>query len=167
METVYRMGLGTDIHAFAPQRKCIIGGVEIPHSMGLAGHSDADVLYHAIADALLGAVGLEDIGHYFPDNNPAHKNMDSSLIVLKAAQLVAAKGGEIINLDCVIMAQVPKIGPYRESIKANICRLLNVESSQVAVKATTTEHLGFVGRKEGILAQCVVSVKAPIRLLEV
>ena len=137
-----RTGLGMDVHAFAPGRKLILGGVDIPHHQGLDGHSDADVLAHAISDALLGAVRGGDIGKLFPDTDPAYKDADS----------LKLRGFEIIDVDSVIAAQAPKLSPYREQMRENLAAAMGVPVENVGVKATTTEHLGHEGREEGITA---------------
>lgn len=152
------IGLGYDVHAFAPDRKLILGGVEIPHTQGLDGHSDADVLLHAIADALLGATRLGDIGKLFPDTDPAYKDADSMKLLSAVADLVKKEGFQIIDLDCVIAAQAPKLSPYRDEMRGNIARACGIAEENVGLKATTTEHLGFEGREEGISAQAVTLV---------
>lgn len=153
-----RIGLGYDVHAFAPGRKLILGGVQIEHTQGLDGHSDADVLLHAIADALLGATRLGDIGKLFPDTDPAYSGADSLKLLEAVADLVAEKGFEILDVDCVIAAQAPKLSPYRDAMRENIASACHISSDNVGVKATTTEHLGFEGREEGISAQAVALV---------
>ncbi len=153
-----RIGLGLDAHAFAPQRKLILGGVEIPHHQGLDGHSDADVLAHAIADALLGAIRAGDIGKLFPDTDPAYKGADSLKLLGAVANLVREKGYVIADIDCVIAAQAPKLSPYRETMRKNIANACSISVENVGIKATTTEHLGFEGREEGISAQAVALV---------
>lgn len=150
-----RIGIGYDVHAFAEGRDLILGGVKVPSERGLLGHSDADVLLHAIADALLGAAHLRDIGNQFPDNDPTTEGIDSKVIVRKAAELVREQGYEIVNIDSVIEAQAPKLNPYIAQMEETIAKTLGLETEQVGVKATTTERLGFVGRKEGIAAQAV------------
>lgn len=150
-----RIGIGYDVHAFAEGRDLILGGVKVPSERGLLGHSDADVLLHAIADALLGAAHLRDIGNQFPDNDPTTEGIDSKVIVRKAAELVREQGYEIVNIDSVIEAQAPKLNPYIAQMEETIARTLGLKTEQVGVKATTTERLGFVGRKEGIAAQAV------------
>ncbi|MDB6149352.1 MAG: 2C-methyl-D-erythritol 2,4-cyclodiphosphate synthase [Chthoniobacter sp.] len=154
-------GIGYDVHRFAEGRPLILGGVEIPHSHGLDGHSDADVLCHAIADAILGAIGERDIGHHFPNNDPAIRGMSSLEIVRKAAELVAAEGGRVINIDSSLMAEVPKIAPHLDAMKANLAATLGIPVRRVGVKATTNERLGFVGRREGIAAMATASVELP------
>lgn len=153
-----RVGLGYDVHAFAPDRKLILGGVEIPHHQGLDGHSDADVVLHAIADALLGATRLGDIGKLFPDTDPAYKGADSLKLLESVANVVSENGYEILDIDCVIAAQAPKLSPHRDAMRANIARACGIAAENVGLKATTTEHLGFEGREEGISAQAVALV---------
>ncbi|MFM9413580.1 2-C-methyl-D-erythritol 2,4-cyclodiphosphate synthase [Peptococcus simiae] len=151
-----RIGLGTDIHAFADDRPLILGGVTIPYDRGLAGHSDADVLAHALTDALLGAAGLGDIGRHFPDTDPAYKGADSLVLLKEAYRLVRQAGYRLGNADCVIMAQAPKLAPYIDQMSRQLAGALDERPGQVHIKATTTEKLGFVGRQEGIAAQAVV-----------
>lgn len=158
-KTALRIGLGMDVHAFAPERKLILGGVDIPHTQGLLGHSDADVLAHAVADALLGAVRGGDIGKLFPDTDPAYKGADSLVLLGAVADLVREKGYEIVDVDCVIAAQAPKLSPYRDQMRANLAHAMKLDVENVGVKATTTEHLGFEGREEGISAQAVALVE--------
>lgn len=155
----YRIGQGFDVHAFAEGRPLIIGGIEIPYEKGLLGHSDADVLLHSVADACLGAIGEGDIGRHFPDTDPAYKNADSAKLLEHVWGLVKEKGYGIENIDCLIIAQKPKMAPYIEKIKERISQLLECTPEQVNVKATTTERLGFVGREEGIASQTVVLLK--------
>lgn len=150
-----RVGIGTDAHAFADDRKLILGGVPIPHTQGLAGHSDADVLIHAIIDALLGAAALGDIGQHFPDSDDAYKGVDSRVLLRAAAQKVRDLGYAVVNIDAVIMAQVPRMAPHVESMRANIASDLQIATGAVNIKATTTEGLGFTGRREGIVAQAI------------
>lgn len=158
---MFRIGQGFDVHAFSSDRPCIIGGVTIPHEKGLLGHSDADVLLHTIADALLGAIGAGDIGKHFPDNDPAYKDADSKVLLAHVWQLVQQQGYQLGNLDCTVIAQRPKLAPYIETIRASIARILSVDVDQINVKATTTEALGFTGREEGIAAQAVVLIEKP------
>lgn len=154
-----RIGIGIDVHQFAAGRKCIIGGVEIPHEVGLLGHSDADVLAHAIADALLGALALGDIGKYYPPSDAKWKDMDSMVIVRECAERVRAAGGRINNVDSMIIAQAPKMAPHIPAMQANLAQHLGVQAGQVGIKATTSEHLGFTGRKEGIVVVAMASVE--------
>lgn len=153
-----RVGLGYDVHAFAPGRKLILGGVDIPHHQGLDGHSDADVLLHAVSDALLGAARLGDIGKLFPDTDPAYEGADSLKLLEAVANLLREEGFQILDIDCVIAAQAPKLSPHRDAMRANIARACGIPEHNVGVKATTTEHLGFEGREEGISAQAVALV---------
>lgn len=162
MEKVYRTGIGFDVHKFAEGRKCIIGGIDIPFELGLLGHSDADVLLHAISDALLGAAGLGDIGTYFPDTDPAFKDADSAVLLERVREEVENAGYEIISVDSVVMCERPKINPHREAMKAKIAKVLKVDVRQIGLKATTTEKLGFTGRMEGIAAQAVATVRGPL-----
>ena len=149
-----RTGIGMDVHAFTtdPDRKLILGGVEIPHTQGLLGHSDADVLAHAIMDALLGAARAGDIGKLFPDTDPAYAGADSLKLAQHVAEHVRSLGFEIADVDSVIACQAPKLSSYREQMCENVASALGVDVSQVGIKATTTEHLGFEGREEGISA---------------
>lgn len=147
-----KTGLGMDVHAFAEGRKLILGGVEIPHHKGLLGHSDADVLAHAISDALLGAVRGGDIGKLFPDTDPAYKDADSLKLLAAVATFVRERGYEIIDVDSVIACQAPKLSPYREQMRENLACAMGLEADAVGVKATTTEWLGYEGREEGITA---------------
>ena len=139
-------------------RKCVLGGVEIPYPRGLDGHSDADALMHAICDAVLGAIGEEDIGHFFPNTDPRWKNIPSRIFLEEAAKQVAAREGRIVNIDATVIAQAPKIYPHIAAMKKNIATALGVSEQQVGVKATTNELMGFIGRGEGIAAMAVASV---------
>lgn len=150
-----RIGHGFDVHAFAENRKLIIGGVEIAHDRGLLGHSDADVLLHAICDALLGAAGLGDIGRHFPDTDPTYAGIDSRTLLRNVAQQLVALGWKVGNVDATIIAQAPKMAPHIAAMTAHIAVDLDVALTRVNVKATTTEHLGFTGRGEGIAAEAV------------
>lgn len=150
-----RVGTGYDVHAFAKERALIIGGVAIPHEVGLLGHSDADVLVHAIMDALLGAAGEPDIGTIFPDNDPAYKDISSLLLLARVSERIAEKGFRIENIDSVIIAQKPKMLPHIPQMKENIAQVLGIPADCVGIKATTTEWLGFVGREEGIASTAV------------
>lgn len=150
-----RIGHGFDVHAFAENRKLIIGGVEIAYERGLLGHSDADVLLHAICDALLGAAGLGDLGRHFPDTDPAYAGIDSRDLLRHVALLIAAQGWQVGNVDATIIAQAPKMEPHIAAMSANIATDLGVAMARVNVKATTTERLGFTGRGEGIAAEAV------------
>jgi len=153
-----KTGIGMDAHRFAEDRKLVLGGVEIDHPRGLEGYSDADVLSHAIADALLGAAGLEDIGHYFPEREPEWKDVSSLEILKDVAGLVRGRGCEIGNVDAVVVAEQPRIAPYREEMRARLAGAIDVPTAAVTVRGTTTEGMGFAGRGEGIavLATCLV-----------
>jgi len=151
-----RIGLGYDVHALAEGRDLIIGGVTIPHERGLDGHSDADVLIHAVMDAILGAMREQDIGSLFPDTDLQYKGADSVELLRAVAKRAWERGWQIADLDCVIVAQEPKLAPYRDQMRANIAEALGIEIESIGVKATTTEHLGFAGREEGIGAYAVV-----------
>ena len=150
-----RIGHGFDVHAFAEGRRLIIGGVDIPHARGLLGHSDADVLLHAICDALLGAAALGDIGKHFPDSDPRYKGIDSRKLLRHVAELLDGRGWKVGNVDATIIAQAPKMAPHITSMRENIAQDIGIAAEQVNVKATTTEHLGFTGREEGIAAEAV------------
>ncbi|MDD5297868.1 MAG: 2-C-methyl-D-erythritol 2,4-cyclodiphosphate synthase [Rhodocyclaceae bacterium] len=151
----FRVGQGFDVHALVPGRKLIMGGVEIPYERGLLGHSDADVLLHAITDAVLGAAGLGDIGRHFPDTDPAHAGADSRVLLRDAMAAVRRSGWGVVNLDATIIAQAPKIMPFAPAMVANIATDLEVPEDCVNIKGKTTERLGFTGRGEGIAAQAV------------
>jgi 2-C-methyl-D-erythritol 2,4-cyclodiphosphate synthase len=154
----FRIGTGFDVHAFAEKRKLIIGGIEIPFEKGLAGHSDADVLLHAICDALLGSLALGDIGKHFPDTDQKFKDANSINLLSEVYKMVESKGYKLGNLDAVLMIQRPKIFPYIEKMKEKIASTLNVDIDKISIKATTTEKLGFTGREEGIAATATVLV---------
>jgi 2-C-methyl-D-erythritol 4-phosphate cytidylyltransferase/2-C-methyl-D-erythritol 2,4-cyclodiphosphate synthase len=154
-----RTGMGFDVHAFAGEGPVMMGGVAIPHSRGLAGHSDADVILHAITDALLGAGGLGDIGEHFPPSDPQWQGAGSGIFLTHAAQLIAAAGGIIDHVDCTVICEEPRVGPHRAAMRANIARLLGLAVGSVSIKATTTERLGFTGRREGVAAQAVASIR--------
>jgi len=151
-----RIGLGYDVHAFADDRRLVLGGVEVAHERGLLGHSDADVLTHALADALLGALREGDIGRLFPDTDPAYAGADSLVLLAQVGELVRERGFSIVDADCVVICERPKLSPHREAMRTNLARALGVAVECVGVKATTTERLGFEGREEGIGAQAVV-----------
>jgi 2-C-methyl-D-erythritol 2,4-cyclodiphosphate synthase len=153
-----RVGHGFDVHAFAENRKLIVGGVDIPHERGLAGHSDADVLLHAICDALLGAAGLGDIGRHFPDTDKSYEGIDSRILLRRVAEQLRERGWQAGNVDATIIAQAPKMAPHIARMTANIAADLGVAIERVNVKATTTEKLGFTGRGEGIAAEAVCLV---------
>ena len=150
-----RIGQGYDVHQLAEGRKLIMGGVDIPHTRGLLGHSDADVLAHAVADALLGGVRGGDIGKLFPDTDPAYEGADSMKLLAAVVGFVRERGYEILDVDSVIAAQAPKLSPYRDRMRENLARAMGISPENVGVKATTTEHLGFEGREEGISATAV------------
>ena len=150
-----RVGFGYDVHQLTPNRKLILGGVEIPHSLGLLGHSDADVLVHSIMDALLGALALGDIGKHFPDTDSQYKNIDSMLLLEKVKEIISAEGYQVGNIDCTLCAQKPKLLPYIETMRQNIAKVLGTDVKNISVKATTTEKLGFVGKEEGISSYAV------------
>lgn len=152
----FRVGHGYDVHKLAEGRKLILGGVDIPHSKGLLGHSDADVLAHAICDALLGASALGDIGKHFPDNDDRYKGADSLILLEKVCELVRNKGYEISNVDSTILAQAPKLRPYIDEMRSKLAQAMQLDIDEVSVKATTEEKLGFTGREEGIAAHAVV-----------
>jgi 2-C-methyl-D-erythritol 2,4-cyclodiphosphate synthase len=156
---MFRIGQGFDVHVLTEGRPLIIGGVTIPYEKGLLGHSDADVLLHTVADACLGAIGAGDIGKHFPDTDPAFKDADSGKLLEHVWGLVKEHGYELVNADCTIMAQRPKMAPHIEAMRERIAELLETSSSNINVKATTTEKVGFVGREEGIAAQAVVLLK--------
>lgn len=150
-----RIGQGYDVHALVEGRKLILGGVDVPHTKGLLGHSDADVLTHAVADALLGGIRGGDIGKLFPDTDPAYKGADSLKLLSVVAQHVRDAGYEIVDVDTVVAAQAPKLSPHRDAMRANLAAAMGISVDNVGVKATTTEHLGFEGREEGISATAV------------
>ncbi|NLW57037.1 MAG: 2-C-methyl-D-erythritol 2,4-cyclodiphosphate synthase [Firmicutes bacterium] len=154
-----RVGYGFDVHRLVPGRRLVLGGVEIPSEVGLEGHSDADVLIHALMDALLGAVGQGDIGEHFPDNDPAYHNIDSGRLLEDVMTALAQSGARPVNVDVTVIAQYPKLAPYRHLIRENLATRLGLSVTEVNIKATTTERLGFIGRQEGIAAQVVALVK--------
>jgi len=155
------VGIGYDVHPLVAGRKLVLGGVEVPHTKGLDGHSDADALMHAICDALLGALGESDIGHFFPNTNPRWKNAPSKIFLGEAARQVAKRGGKIVNVDATVVAQEPKIYPHIQEMKKRVAEALGIKSNRVGIKATTNERMGFVGREEGIAAMAVVGVDIP------
>ncbi len=159
---MYRTGIGFDVHALAVDRPLIIGGVHIPHSKGLLGHSDADVLVHAVMDAILGALALGDIGQHFPDTDAKYQGADSLELLSHVQLLAAEKGFVCANLDSIIMAQKPKMGPYLLEMRTNLAAVLKLKLDQVSIKATTTERLGLIGREEGIAAQAIVLFESTI-----
>ncbi|MFB3165187.1 2-C-methyl-D-erythritol 2,4-cyclodiphosphate synthase [Bacillus niacini] len=156
---MFRIGQGFDVHQLTEGRPLIIGGITIPYEKGLLGHSDADVLLHTVSDACLGAIGEGDIGRHFPDTDPNFKDADSAKLMEHVWQLVKDRGYELVNADCTIIAQKPKMAPYIQSMKERIAELLDASPEQINVKATTTEKLGFTGRGEGIASQAVVLLK--------
>ncbi len=153
-----RVGLGYDVHKLVEDRDLILGGVKVPHTLGLLGHSDADVLVHAIMDALLGAAALGDIGKHFPDTDMAYKGADSMKLMARVRELIEEKGYVIENIDAIIIAQKPKLRPYIDQMEENIAQVLHIERDQINVKATTEERLGFTGREEGMAAQAICSL---------
>jgi len=155
-----RIGIGYDVHALVAGRPLVIGGVTVPHSRGLAGHSDADVLLHAICDALLGALALGDLGTHFPDTDPRFKGADSRTLLRHVVSLVRARGYAVANIDATVIAQAPKLAPFVAAMRANVAADLGCDTSCVSIKATTTERLGFAVREEGIAAEAVVLVMA-------
>ena len=154
----FRVGYGYDAHRFALGRKLILGGVDVPFEQGLDGHSDADVLVHAVCDALLGALALGDIGRHFPDTDPAYKGIDSLILLQKTGELIAAKGYRVGNIDVTLRMQKPKIAAYVPAMQENLAKALHVEAGQISVKATTTEKMGFEGQGEGASASAVALV---------
>jgi 2-C-methyl-D-erythritol 2,4-cyclodiphosphate synthase len=155
------VGTGYDVHQLVAGRKLFLGGVEIPHTKGLDGHSDADALMHAICDAVLGALGEEDIGHFFPNTDPRWKGVPSKIFLEEAARIVALRQGRIVNIDATVIAQAPKIYPYIKDMKLRIAEALQLNVQRVGIKATTNEHMGFIGREEGIAAMAVASIYLP------
>lgn len=153
-ETQFRTGLGFDVHPFAEGRPCILGGVRIEHTHGPAGHSDADVVLHAAMDACLGAAGLPDIGHFFPNTSEEFRGADSMQLAREVTRRLKSRGFELVNLDVMVLSEVPKVGPHREAMRANLSAVFELPVEAVALKATTMEKLGFVGRREGI---CVIA----------
>lgn len=150
-----RIGIGYDVHQLKEGRKLILGGIEVPHHLGLLGHSDADVLLHAISDSLLGALALGDIGKHFPDTDARYKDADSKVLLKEVYKLIQDEGYELVNLDTVIMAERPKLRGYIDLMRESIAEILSCALNQVSIKATTTERLGFVGKEEGIAAQAI------------
>ena len=157
--TKLRIGHGYDVHRLVADRRLVLGGVDIPHSLGLLGHSDADVLLHAIMDAIIGALALGDIGRHFPDTSDEYKGADSLVLLGRVNELLASHGAEVVNLDATIIAQKPKLLPYIEAMRENIASVLRVELARVNIKATTEEKLGFTGNEEGIAAHAVVLIE--------
>ena len=156
-----RIGAGYDIHRLEVGRRCVIGGVDIPHPLGLAGHSDADVLLHAICDALLGAAGLGDLGHHFPDDDPKWKEISSLVLLREVAIRLTERNARVVNIDAVIIAEAPRMAPHIEQMQVNIAEWLDIRTDQVSLKATTNEQIGAIGRGEGIAAQavCLIDVR--------
>ena len=157
--TKLRIGHGYDVHRLVEGRPLILGGVTVPHEKGLLGHSDADVLIHAVMDALLGAAGLPDIGNLFPDNDKAFLNISSILLLQRVAEKLREAGVQVVNIDATLIAQAPKVAPYRAAMRQNIADALGIDVSQVGVKATTEEHLGFTGDGSGMAAHAVTLVE--------
>lgn len=162
-----RIGMGYDVHRLVSDRKLIIGGVDIPYEKGLLGHSDADVLLHAISDALLGAAALGDIGKHFPDSDPQYKGIDSRILLKKVGELLIENKFLIENIDATIIAQAPKMRPYIDVMRQNVADDLGIDLSQVNIKATTEEGLGFTGAKEGIAAQAICMLNTPMGLIDI
>ena len=154
-------GIGYDVHAFAEDRALVLGGVEIPFQKGLDGHSDADVLCHAIADAILGAIGEQDIGHHFPNTDPSYRGISSIELLRRVGAILAKRGARLMNVDSTLIAEAPKVGPHVANMRQNISKALSITPERVGVKATTNERMGFVGREEGIAAFAVASVIIP------
>ena len=155
---MFRIGMGYDVHKLVEGRKLVLGGIEIPHSVGLLGHSDADVLIHAICDALLGAANMRDIGYHFPDTSASTLGMDSKVILAKVIDLLATKGYKVGNIDATVCAERPKINPHVPAMKACLAHVMGCDEDQVSIKATTTERLGFTGREEGMSAYAVALI---------
>ena len=151
----FRVGHGYDVHRLVPDRALILGGVTVPYEKGLLGHSDADVLLHAVCDSLIGALALVDIGKHFPDTDPAYKNIDSRILLSRTAELIREKGWQIGNIDATVVAQAPRLSPYIQQMRENIAAVLDLPLDAISVKATTEEHLGFTGEGLGIAAHAV------------
>jgi 2-C-methyl-D-erythritol 2,4-cyclodiphosphate synthase len=158
----FRIGFGYDLHRLVDGRKLILGGVEVPSSKGLLGHSDADVLIHAICDALLGAAGMRDIGYHFPDTDPEYKNIDSKKLLLRVRELIRNKGWHIVNIDSTLVLQSPRISPYIEEMQLALAQMLDVEQGKISIKATTNEGLGYIGTGEGAAAYAVALIKRTV-----
>ncbi len=156
---MFRIGNGYDVHRLVEGRKLVLGGIEIPHTKGVLGHSDGDVLLHAITDAIIGAIGAGDIGLHFPDNDENLKNIDSSILLKKINNLMKEKNYEIVNMDCIIVMQRPKLRPHIDNIQKNIAKILEIDSELINVKAKTEEKLGFTGDETGVKSYCVVLLK--------
>ena len=161
LSAMNHVGIGYDVHQLVEGRKLVLGGVEIPHRKGLDGHSDADVLMHAICDAVLGALGEADIGHFFPNTDVRWRGVPSKVFLQEAARQVAFREGRIVNIDSTLIAQQPKISPHLKEMKINVATALGLNPDRIGIKATTNEHLGFIGREEGIAAMAVASVEIP------
>ncbi|MEE0621438.1 MULTISPECIES: 2-C-methyl-D-erythritol 2,4-cyclodiphosphate synthase [unclassified Prevotella] len=157
--TKIRVGMGFDVHRLVPDRELWLGGIRIPHTMGLLGHSDADVLIHAICDALLGAANMRDIGYHFPDTSAETLNVDSKILLAKTIDLIASRGYRVGNVDATVCAERPKINPHVPAMKACLAHVMGIDEDDVSIKATTTERLGFTGREEGISAYAVVLIE--------
>ena len=157
--TKIRVGMGFDVHRLVPDRELWLGGIRIPHTMGLLGHSDADVLIHAICDALLGAANMRDIGYHFPDTSADTLNIDSKILLKKTIDLIATKGYRLGNIDATICAERPKINPHVEAMKTCLAKVMDTDEENISIKATTTEKLGFTGREEGISAYATVLIE--------
>ena len=157
----FRVGIGFDSHPLVPGRRLVLGGVEIPHDQGLAGHSDGDVLVHSLLDALLGAANLGDKGIHFPSSDPRYKDISSLMLLERVGELIAAAGWRVSNLDATMLAQTPRLGPFIPAMKERIAAALSIPVGRVSIKATTTDYLGFVGRSEGIAAVAVACVVSP------
>ena len=155
---MFRIGMGYDVHKLVEGRKLVLGGIEIPHTVGLLGHSDADVLIHAICDALLGAANMRDIGYHFPDTSASTLGMDSKVILAKVIDLIATKGYKVGNIDATVCAERPKINPHVPAMKTCLAHVMGCDEDQVSIKATTTERLGFTGREEGMSAYAVALI---------
>lgn len=155
-DIMIRIGNGYDVHILTEGRKLVLGGIEVPHTKGVLGHSDGDVLVHAVMDAMLGALALGDIGRHFPDTDMKYENVDSTILLKRVKELVAERGYKIINLDSIIVLQKPKIKPYIEAMRKRIAEVLEIDVEQVSVKATTEEKLGFTGDESGVKSYCVV-----------
>jgi len=155
------VGIGYDVHQLVAGRKLFLGGIEIAHTKGLDGHSDADALMHAICDAVLGALGEPDIGHFFPNTDPRWKNVPSKIFLEEAARQISKRGGKLVNIDATVIAQAPKIYPHIAGMKSCIATALGIPEKKVGIKATTNEHMGFIGREEGIAAMAVASIDLP------
>ncbi len=160
MSSCMRIGVGYDVHRLVEGRRLFLGGVEIPFEKGLLGHSDADVLLHALCDALLGAAGMGDIGRHFPDTDPQYKGIASLQLLAKTSQMIQKTGSVVNNVDATIVAEAPKIAPYSDSMRENIAKILNIDHNSINIKATTAEGLGVIGAGDAIAAYCVVSVRS-------